>query len=268
MLKAAALDPAAASSSDPVSLDGCMTDAFEPVSRPRRLPDEIAASILDAIARGDYGTGDRLPTEMELSQRFNVARTVVREAVSLLKFDGVITARQGVGAFVSSVSSRRAFRIGPACFAKRRQLLKLLALRTSVQSDAAAAAAAGRSDEQLAAMRAALDRLAGAMQEGLAAAETRVDAESAFYGVIAEASGNEYFVEFIQMIDAKVMENLRSVVIKNALVSETGASVLAEHEEVLSAVREGNSERARAATRRHFESAARRLADRADFADV
>lgn len=245
-----------------------MTDTFERVPRPRRLPDEIASSILEAIGRGDLAAGDRLPTEMDLSGQFGVARTVVREAISMLKFDGVITSRPGIGAFVSDSASRRAFRIGPACFAKRRQLLKLLALRTSVQSDAAAAAAGNRSEAQLAAMHDALARLAGAMGDGMAAAEIRVDAEAAFYRVIAEASDNEYFVEFIQMIDAKVMENLRSVVIKNALVAETGARVLAEHREVHDAIRDRAPERARSATRRHFESAAGRLADRADFADV
>ena len=124
-----------------------MSEIFERVLRPRRLPDEIAASILEAISRGDLQAGDRLPTEMDLSDQFGVARTVVREAISLLKFDGVITARQGVGAFVSEASSRRSFRISPSCFAKRQQLLNLLALRTSVQADAAAAAAMQRSDQ-------------------------------------------------------------------------------------------------------------------------
>lgn len=242
-----------------------MSDIFERVSRPRRLPDEIASSILEAISRGDLQAGDRLPTEMDLSDQFGVARTVVREAISLLKFDGVITARQGVGAFVSDVSSRRSFRISPSCFAKRQQLVKLLALRTSVQADAAAAAAMRRSDEQLATMAAALQRFAGAMGDDMAAAEIRVDAEAAFYRTIAEASDNEYFVEFTQMIDAKLMENLRSVVVKNAMVSEIGDQVQAEHDEVYVAIRDRDGERARTATRRHYERAAKRLADRSDI---
>ncbi len=218
-----------------------MSEIFERVLRPRRLPDEIASSILEAISRGDLQAGDRLPTEMDLSDQFGVARTVVREAISLLKFDGVISARQGVGAFVSETSSRRAFRISPSCFAKRQQLVKLLALRTSVQADAAAAMR--RTDEQLAVMAAALQRFADAMGGGMDAAELRVDAEAAFYRTIAEASDNEYFVEFIQMIDAKLMENLRAVVVKNAMVSEIGDRVQAEH-------------------------AARRLADRPDIGQI
>ncbi len=242
-----------------------MTDIFEPVSRPRRLPDEIASSILEAISRGDLQPGDRLPTEMDLSDQFGVARTVVREAISLLKFDGVITARQGVGAFVSDASRRRSFRISPSCFAKRQQLVKLLALRTSVQADAAAKAAVRRTDGQLAAMAASLERFAGASGCGLEAAEARVDAEAAFYRTIAEASDNEYFVEFIQMIDAKLMENLRSVVVKNAMVAETGAQVQAEHDEVYAAIRDRDAEEARLATRRHYEHAARRLAERTDI---
>jgi GntR family transcriptional repressor for pyruvate dehydrogenase complex len=89
--------------------------------------------------------------------------------------------------------------------------------------------------------------------------------EAAFYRTIAEASDNEYFIEFIQMIDAKLMENLRSVVVKNAMVAETGAQVRAEHDEVYAAIRDRDVEGARLATRRHYEHAAKRLAERSDI---
>ena len=117
---------------------------FGTIERPRRLPDEIAQTIMSAISSGELRIGDKLPSETEMSERFGVARTVVREAVSLLKFDGVVDAKRGVGAFVADRSERTSFRISPACFEKRREIVKLLQLRTSVQSGAAALAAEGR----------------------------------------------------------------------------------------------------------------------------
>lgn len=245
-----------------------MSDMFGRIDRPERLPDEVAKSILAAIARGDLKPGDKIPTETALAQRFGVARTVVREAISLLKYDGVINARQGVGAFVAPTADRQSFRIGPECFAKRQELVKLLQLRTSVQADAAALAADNRTGAQLEEMRKWYAELENSMLGGEDGAERRVDAQASFYAAVTRASGNEYFVEFITMIDSKVMGNLRSVAIKNARAAEWGDAVLAEHAAVLVAIDTADRDAAREAARLHFEHAARRLSSRADFADV
>ncbi|WP_226579240.1 FadR/GntR family transcriptional regulator [Acuticoccus sediminis] len=241
---------------------------FERIDRPRRLPDEIARSISEAIASGQLKPGDRLPTEQALSAQFGVARTVVREAVSLLKYDGVITPKRGVGAFVTEPNARSAFRISAACFEKRRQLVQLLELRTGVQAEASALAAAARSDRDLRRIATHLTDMAEATDEGPDSAAQRFDAEGAFYRAITEASGNEYYVEFVGMIERNVSENLRSVAIKNAMAAEWGSEILDEHRAVYQALEAGDPERARLATRTHFERAARRLANRADIADV
>lgn len=245
-----------------------MAGLFDRIDRPRRLPDEIARSISQAIDTGQLKPGDRLPTEHSLSTQFGVARTVVREAVSLLKYDGVIEAKRGVGAFVSEVGNRSAFRISPACFEKRQRLMQLLQLRTGVQADASALAAMAHRKSALKRIGAFLGEMTAAVEAGTKEAEKHLDAEAAFYRAIAEASGNDYYVEFIAMIEKQVDENLRSVAVKNAMASEWGAKVLAEHEAVFEALKARNPEAARTATRTHFERAAKRLADRADFADV
>ncbi|MEM8852242.1 MAG: FadR/GntR family transcriptional regulator [Pseudomonadota bacterium] len=245
-----------------------MTGLFDRIDRPRRLPDEIARSISQAIDTGQLKPGDRLPTEHSLSTQFGVARTVVREAVSLLKYDGVIEAKRGVGAFVSEVGNRSAFRISPACFEKRQRLMQLLQLRTGVQADASALAATAHKKPALKRIGAFLQDMTAAVDAGTAEAERHLDAEAAFYRAIAEASGNDYYVEFIAMIERQVDENLRSVAVKNAMASEWGAKVLAEHAAVFEALKARDPEAARAATRTHFERAAKRLADRADIADV
>ncbi len=241
---------------------------FERIDRPRRLPDEIARSISEAIASGQLKPGERLPTEQSLSAQFGVARTVVREAVSLLKYDGIIDSKRGVGAFVSEPAARSAFRISAACFEKRRQLIQLLELRTGVQAEASALAAVARSQRDLTRIARYLAEMADATEEGPDYAAQRLDAEDAFYRAIAESSGNTYYVEFVGMIERNVSENLRSVAIKNAMASEWGREVLEEHRVVYQALDAGDAERARLATRNHFERAAQRLANRADIADV
>lgn len=242
-------------------------NVFDTIERPRRLPDEIAQTIMSAITNGDLPAGGKLPSETEMSANFGVARTVVREAISLLKFDGVVEAKRGVGAFVAEKTERTSFRISPACFDKRLEIIKLLQLRTFVQSGAAALAAELRSDDQFEVIEIAFQKMLDANAKGPETALVqRVDAELHLYRLIAEASGNEYFCDVINMIETNIQTHLRSAFQKNAAACEFEASVLNEHEAIISAIREKDPEQARTATRIRFENAATSLANRKDFA--
>jgi len=242
------------------------TPLFERIDRPRRLPDEVATALIAAIETGQLKPGDRLPTEADLSARFGVARTVVREAISLLRYDGLVESRRGVGAFVTDPAQRSAFRISPACFEKRKRIVQLLQLRTGVQAEASALAAGMRSKADMRDIDRIFAELEAADRLGPEAAlELRVDSELMLYRRIAEASGNGYYVEVTLMIESTIQNNLRSAFLKNAAACEFGASILGEHRAVVEALRARDAEAARQATRTRFDRAATRLAQRADL---
>jgi GntR family phosphonate transport system transcriptional regulator len=62
---------------------------------------EIYGALRREIAEGVYRTGDKLPTEKELSGRFSVNRHTVRRALGELTSEGAITVRRGSGAYVA-----------------------------------------------------------------------------------------------------------------------------------------------------------------------
>jgi DNA-binding GntR family transcriptional regulator len=66
--------------------------------QPRYL--QIAAELKRAIASGQYPVGARLPTELELCERFKISRFTAREAVRVLASAGLITRRQRAGTVV------------------------------------------------------------------------------------------------------------------------------------------------------------------------
>jgi len=251
-------------------LDGAEggTGLFEPVGRPVPLSEEVATSINAAILEGRLQPGSRLPPEQDLARSFGVARTVVREAISQLKHDGLVFSRQGVGAFVAPPEARTAFRISPDCFAKRNELRKLLQLLTTVMAGAAGLAAEARSDDQLAEMQRSLDDMRIALKDEDRGATRRVDAEYRLYRLIAEASGNEHYLTITTMINGQVLGKLRSVAIKNARAAEWSEKVLSEHEAAVAAIVAQDPSAAAHAVRTHFEMATARLARRADFADI
>lgn len=62
---------------------------------------QISEIIGKEIAEGVYGSGSQLPTEAEISERFEVNRHTVREAIRQLKEEGLVYSIRGKGTFVA-----------------------------------------------------------------------------------------------------------------------------------------------------------------------
>lgn len=78
---------------------------------------QIADQLREEIARGGLGVGERLPSEAELMKLYGVARMTVRQALGVLKAEGLIVAEHGRGVFVRPRPVAR--RLGSDRFARR-----------------------------------------------------------------------------------------------------------------------------------------------------
>jgi GntR family transcriptional regulator len=65
------------------------------------LYSRVATSIQNKIISGQYGPGDRLPTEDQLVLQYDVSKITVRKALSLLESDSLIIRTRGKGTFVT-----------------------------------------------------------------------------------------------------------------------------------------------------------------------
>ncbi|MGZ7440278.1 FadR/GntR family transcriptional regulator [Paenibacillus sp. TH7-28] len=74
----------------------------EHVSGSEKVP--FSKILYNFILQKDYKSGDKLPTERELSEHFGVGRSSVREALSGLKALGIIEVRQGSGCYVKEIN--------------------------------------------------------------------------------------------------------------------------------------------------------------------
>lgn len=63
---------------------------------------QLEEIIRKKINNGEYENGDSLPSESKLQEKYNLSRTTVRQAMSNLVKDGIITRQRGKGTFVSS----------------------------------------------------------------------------------------------------------------------------------------------------------------------
>ena len=66
---------------------------------------QIIDAFTDSLTNGSLKPGDQIPTEVELSERFGVARNTVREAIKILVAMGVLEIRRPVGTFVCEAFS-------------------------------------------------------------------------------------------------------------------------------------------------------------------
>lgn len=69
-------------------------------SSPTPLYAQLKASIVNAINQGILSSGDKVPTEEELCERFGISRPVIRQAYSELSSEGILHRVKGIGTFI------------------------------------------------------------------------------------------------------------------------------------------------------------------------
>jgi GntR family transcriptional repressor for pyruvate dehydrogenase complex len=91
------------------------TVPFRPPRR-RRIHEDIAEQLRDAILDGRFATGSKLPPERELAEEFRVNRTSIRDAIKVLEGLGLVTVRQGDGATVRPLTEASFDVLAPMIF--------------------------------------------------------------------------------------------------------------------------------------------------------
>jgi len=80
--------------------------AVDPASD-RPIYKQIADALRQRLDAGEYGAGDKLPSESELMRQFGASRATVRKAFDVLMGEGRVESRRGVGVFVRIPPSAR-----------------------------------------------------------------------------------------------------------------------------------------------------------------
>ncbi|WP_027133130.1 FadR/GntR family transcriptional regulator [Geminicoccus roseus] len=230
------------------------------LGRGPHLPSRIAAEILQQIVEERLKPGDRLPTEQALADSFGVSRNVVREAISRLRSDGIVQSRQGVGAFVVRSAANPTLRFDAEALSDRSAFLALFELRAILEIQAASLAARRRTDEQLAKLEQALDRMRGAEKW----ASGGVDADLEFHKAVAEATGNAYVRMAVSFLSEQVRVTIMDARARGA-VADIVEITIAEHAAIFDAIAARDPAAAHDAMALHIRNAAGRLGYRLDL---
>jgi DNA-binding FadR family transcriptional regulator len=211
----------------------------------RNLTFGLHESLGRAIITGRYRDAP-FPTEAELAKRYDVSRSVTREAVKMLGAKGLLAARPKQGTFIQPEDQWNLFDTDVLRWMLDRPssvelLRRFTELRISVEPQAAALAAQRASVAQNEAISDGLRQMMRA-EEGLG---EPLEADIAFHVAVLRASDNPFFIQFREVVATALRTSIRFT---NKIAGRSAS--IADHAAVRDAIAARDPEGARAAMHR------------------
>ncbi len=212
----------------------------------KRLYRQIADQLAELVRKGEFKPGDRLPSERDLSQQFNVSRASVREALIALEIDGLVDVRVGLGVFVNAApaaNSQTAALGEPGPF-------EVLSARYLIEGETAALAARDGSARDHARIRETLQLMA----EEIGSTGAGLDADALFHLRIAEASGNSALVHLVHQLWSFRYSAMFRKLDEHFDSPARHQEAIEEHRQLVEAIERRDVEGARAAMVSHLDA--------------
>jgi GntR family galactonate operon transcriptional repressor len=233
---------------------------FPPMKR--GLKDQIVEEIGSQIIEGRIQPSELLPSESALLTRFNVSRTVLREAITVLSSKGLIEARAKRGTIVRprlewnqldpAIIGWSGASQGDICTDEvANRIDQLIEVRHIIEPAAAALAARRGTEEDFARMTTAYE----AMESAGTDVETFMKADLAFHIACLRAAHNDFLIPIAHAIRTAMTTSLR---ITNRNPEENHKVSLPLHRAILDAVLARDAEAAVAAMAQHLDDTKRR----------
>lgn len=207
---------------------------------------QTAAELAREILEGKLPPGERLPSEEKLCERFQVSRTVVREAIQQLRGRGLIRTLKGSGSFIADPSLET---LGSAvtsytALAEEGDFLELIDFRILIEGECAKLAAQNAKP----ALDAELRRILKNMETLRGTREAFSKADIAFHLAIARGSGNSIYAVLLGALESRCIRYAQL----NRGDGDWYTPVIETHRHILEAIEARDPDRAEEAMRDHL----------------
>lgn len=207
---------------------------------------EVVSKIRDLINFKNLEPGDKLPSERMLSEKFEVSRSNVREAIQKLEFYGLLKSIPQSGTFVANIGVialngmiEDILRLEDPDFKSLVETRILLELKT------ARLAALRRTEEDLQNIKEALDAYSKKVRNG----EDAVQEDLLFHLAIAKASGNSTMISFMLIITPEIITNFET---HHVCDENQALKGIEEHQDIYNAIKIQNPKLAKEKMKKHF----------------
>lgn len=223
-----------------------------------RIYQEIVRQVKAMIAEGRLKSGDRLPPERDLAEKFLVSRTSVREALRALESLGLIEIRPGEGTFVREVSIDALVEpLALIMVSQREAIGELFEARRLLEPSIAALAAERATPDEVHEMTRILEEQA----KEVAAGKTGFAQDAEFHAAVGAAAHNRAITRVAQSLMDLLAQS------REESINTPGRATRShqDHRRILAAIQHRDPAAARAAMLEHLQAveALVRGADRA-----
>jgi DNA-binding FadR family transcriptional regulator len=173
----------------------------------KKIYEQIVDQIGLLVAEGQLKPGDRLPSERELVERFQVSRASIREAISALEMMGLIEVRSGEGTYIRQVNIDSV--VAPLAwmlFIEKDTDLELYEVRKILEVQAAGVAAERVQEVEIQDMYEALE----VMRMDLEKHSLGEEADHHFHFTIARATHNKILIRLMNTISDTMRKTLKT----------------------------------------------------------
>lgn len=208
----------------------------------------IISKIRDLINYKNLEPGDKLPSERMLSEKFEVSRSNVREAIQKLEFYGLLVSKPQSGTFVAEIGQvamngmmEDILRLEEPDFkslVETRILMELKTVRLAAQR---------RTKEDLKQMKVALEAYSEKVNKG----EDAVQEDLLFHLAIAKASGNSTMNTFMLIITPEIITNFEKYHVCDKGLAFRG---IQEHHDIFDAIKDQDTKLAKEKMKVHFKT--------------
>ncbi|AGM06111.1 FadR/GntR family transcriptional regulator [Amycolatopsis keratiniphila] len=220
-----------------------MPEALSRLNR-AKLYEQVVERIKAHVEESGLHAGDKLPSERDLAERLGVSRASIKQAIVVLEVQGLLESRHGGGTYLRNDH----LDVEPVdeLVARRSRLPEVLEAREAMETKLAELAALRRSDEDLAAIDAALAFMKSEIEDGGHGAE----GDRRFHEAITAAAKNALLAEFMRSIDTQIAES------RNESLRQPGRPwrSLSQHQRIAEAIRAGAPKAAANAMRQHVQT--------------
>tara|TARA_B110000483_G_scaffold106862_1_gene130400 strand:- start:311 stop:967 length:657 start_codon:yes stop_codon:yes gene_type:complete len=208
----------------------------------------IISSLKDLINFKNLEPGEKLPSERMLSEKFNVSRGNLRDALQTLEYYGLVKSIPQSGTFVAEIGiTALNGMIDDILSLPVPSFKELVEARIFLELKGVKLAAIKRTTDDLIRLENAL----AAYSDKANAGKDAVQEDLLFHLAIARASGNSTLNTFMLKITPEIINNFEK---HHVCDKDTAFIGIQEHNDIIDAIRSQNPDAARRAMKKHFKS--------------